>query len=539
MMEKMYIKYMKKVLFTQKKYMICQGLFIFLVSLVTTILPVIHQRIINEIFVKNDFTKFNMFIMAMAILYLLQCGLSILKDFFQAKTDANIKFQLRMELNSAVSKKKYSEYLIHGHEQVITKYSSDTNVISAHFSQELFNLLEQIAILTLAIYMVYKISVILLISMLFFLIIYYVVNKKIGKILQKEIKKMYILKEESLGCFSENYSNNKLVKIYNLYSWIEKRFQKIYQREYTQNIKTDLIYSSSINVTKFIVNSLVICSWIVCGYYISAGEGTIGDIVALTEYIGLLVSPFFYFGQFNNSLQGVLSSIERFENELAIPSENIDKGKALTAITEITLKNVEYQYKTGTFQLKIPDLNMKKGEIIGLKGESGCGKTTLVNLLMHLYSIDKGTIYFNKQDYKEFQLKDVRRCIGYVPQDSIFFEETIRENLFGDYVQGDIDRLAEELDIYHEIQGMEHGYEYILKKNASNLSGGQKKRIDILRVLLANTDVIIFDEATAMLDKKRRDIFFELIMKLKKDKIIIIITHNNYEWEFFDKIYEI
>lgn len=86
---------------------------------------------------------------------------------------------------------------------------------------------------------------------------------------------------------------------------------------------------------------------------------------------------------------------------------------------------------------------------------------------------------------------------------------------------------------------MENSYGYVLKKNGSNISGGQQKRIDILRVLLAEKDVLIFDEATANLDRKRRDDFFNVIMELKKEKIIIMITHNDLELNFFDKIYNV
>lgn len=534
-----YLKYIKKVLGGQKKYALCLVGFICLGGLVVTIIPKVHQDIINNVFVKKNFTKFGFLMVVMAVLYFGQCVFSILKDYYKAKTDANIKLLLRKELNDTIAKKQYAEYLTQGNEQVIIRYTNDANVISNHFSEDIFNLMEQIVILILAVYMICKISVVLLMGMVVFLGLYYIVNKKMGELLQKAIKRLLIYREESLGCFTENYTNNMLVKLNNLYSWISERFLKVYQREYVQSIKTELIYSSNINLAKLIVNSLIICSWAVSGYYIKTGKGDIGDIVALTEYIGLLVSPFFYFGQFNNSLQGVITSIERFEAEFTVPCEKTDTGENLTEISEISLRDIVFQYGNGAFQIKIDSLDMKKGEIIGLRGESGCGKTTLVNLLMHLYSADQGTIYINNRDYQTFKLSDIRSCIGYVQQDSVFFEGTIRENLFGDFEQQEIDRLASELDLYRDIKRMDNGYEYILKKNAGNISGGQQKRIDVLRVLLADKDVLIFDEATAMLDKKRRDVFFEVIQKIKKDKIIIMITHNNSEWDYCDKIFEI
>ena len=538
-MKKLYKKYFSLLLLSQKKNVMGQISFIFLGSLVTTAIPVIHQIIINNIFDSKQFSLFFAFIIIMFILYLLQCCFSLLHDFFQAKVEANIKYQLRDQLNIIISKKKYEEYLKVGNEKVVSRYNNDTNVIANHLSSDVFDLLEQVLILLLAVYMICRISIALLLCMILILLLYYVVNKKIGHILQSAIKKLFTFREESLGCFTENYNNNFLVKIYNLYSWIEKRFQTVYKNEYKQKIKTDMIYSANINITKFIVNSLIVCSWIFGGYYLKNGQGNIGDVVALTEYVGLVVSPFFYFSQFNNKLQEAKTSIKRMDEEFISPSEELDEGKSLSEISDIKIDDLKFNYKPEGFALHIKFLNMKKGEIIGLKGESGSGKTTIVNLLMQLYLVDHGNIYINGIDWREFRIRDIRNKIGYVSQKSYFFEDTIRENLFGDYPLEEIELLASKLDIQEDIKRMENSYGYVLKKNGSNISGGQQKRIDILRVLLAEKDVLIFDEATANLDRKRRDDFFNVIMELKKEKIIIMITHNDLELNFFDKIYNV
>lgn len=539
-MRNIYFKYMKNAFSKQKIIMIFQILIIILSAGIVTILPIIHQSIINNIFIENDFKNFNVLVLFMASLYIFQCGFDILKDFIKAKMEVNIKFKLRKKLNAFIARKNYSEYLKQGSEQVITKYNTDANVISGHFSESIFELFEQIVILIFAICMIIKVNVPMLVYMSIFLGLYFVLNKIISKVLQKAIKTLLVYQEESLGCFSENYSNNFLVKIYNLYNWIDKRFSYVYRREYMQNIKTDVMYSLNVNITRFSVNILIIFSWIVGGYYIKTGKGSVGDVVALTEYVSILVSPFFYLGQFNNNLQETNSSIERFESEFAVPCENINVGKRISEIKDVYIENIVFKYdENDEFILKLDGVRMKKGELIGIKGKSGCGKTTLINLLMGLYNVKSGTIYINNIDYKNYNLECVREHIGYIPQNSLFFEETIRKNLFGNYKQKDIDNLAKKIDIYHDIHRMQNGFEYVLKKNASNISGGQQKRIDVLRVLLANKDIIIFDEVTAMLDKKRRNDLFKIVMELKKQKIIIMITHNSSEWGYFDKILEL
>lgn len=538
-MKKKYFNYMKKSLLIKKKNLILLILIIFSVSMIATLIPYTQQIITNQIFLKRDFQYFASMIIGMMILYCLQCIFSLLKEYVQTKTNETIKASLRSELNSVAAKKRYSDFLVTGSEELITRYTNDAGVISNHFSEELFNLGEQIVTLMLASYMVFRISPIVLLYILVVLTVYFLINKKIGTILNREIKKLFVFQEESLGCFSENYSNNFLVKIYNLYSWVEERFQKIYRKEYKQKIKTNMIYSSNINVTRLVINFLIVFIWLFSGYGIKNGTGDIGKLVALTGYVGLLVAPFFYFGQFNNSIHETYSSIERMDRELLAVQEESEKGEGFSDLCEIQIRDLYFTYHAEKFELRVPEFHVKKGEIIGIKGSSGCGKSTFVNLMLQLYPISGEHMYYNKIDCKKLQLRNIRDRIGYVTQDSRFFDGTIRENLFGAYSQEFIDKYAGKIDIKEDILNMQEEYNTVLKKNGSNLSGGQKKRIDILRVLLAEKDVLIFDEATSMLDQKRRNIFLDLLEELRKDKIIIVITHNNEEWESLDRIYKI
>ena len=155
-MRKLYKKYFSLLLLSQKKNVMGQISFIFLGSLVTTAIPVIHQIIINNIFDSKQFSLFFAFIIIMFILYLLQCCFSLLHDFFQAKVEANIKYQLRDQLNIIISKKKYEEYLKVGNEKVVSRYNNDTNVIANHLSSDVFDLLEQVLILLLAVYALFS-----------------------------------------------------------------------------------------------------------------------------------------------------------------------------------------------------------------------------------------------------------------------------------------------------------------------------------------------------------------------------------------------
>ena len=135
----------------------------------------------------------------------------------------------------------------------------------------------------------------------------------------------------------------------------------------------------------------------------------------------------------------------------------------------------------------------------------------------------------------------LRKRIGYVPQDSLFFEDTIINNVLLDIQieQGIVEEKSKKIDLSDEIENMAGGWNTVLNFGTTNISGGQKKRIDLLRVFLRKFDVLIFDESTASLDVDRRKLLFEYIDTIKKEKIIIFITHNMEECEHFDTIFTI
>ena len=182
-------------------------------------------------------------------------------------------------------------------------------------------------------------------------------------------------------------------------------------------------------------------------------------------------------------------------------------------------------------------MKINKGQIVGIYGSSGCGKSTLIKLLLGLYAPTSGEIYFNDYRLSELNLYSVRDKISAVMQDSLFYMGTIAENILFDEedVTQNCVRICKSLDIYNEIVRMQDQWDTELTSNASNLSGGQKKRLDLVRALTKAPDILILDESTSPLDEERRRRLYDTLQSIKKEMIIIVITHNN-DYEIFDKI---
>ena len=182
------------------------------------------------------------------------------------------------------------------------------------------------------------------------------------------------------------------------------------------------------------------------------------------------------------------------------------------------MKNLEFSYNKGKPIISKLCMKINKGQIVGIYGSSGCGKSTLIKLLLGLYAPTSGEIYFNDYRLSELNLYSVRDKISAVMQDSLFYMGTIAENILFDEedVTQNCVRICKSLDIYNEIVRMQDQWDTELTSNASNLSGGQKKRLDLVRALTKAPDILILDESTSPLDEERRRRLYDTLQSIKK-----------------------
>ena len=221
-----------------------------------------------------------------------------------------------------------------------------------------------------------------------------------------------------------------------------------------------------------------------------------------------------------------------------VPDQNVQ-----TVIEKIEFKNVSFKYSRGAEILKNVNLEIKKGETIGVVGKSGAGKTTFVDLLMGLLTTASGEICIN-----DVNIDSVRRTwmmsIGYVPQDIYLANSTVLENVaFGTEAEEiDRDRVKEALVLaqaYDFVEKMDKGMDTLIGERGVRLSGGQRQRLGIARALYRNPEVMIFDEATSSLDNNTEDAFIEAVSSLKGSHTIIMIAHRVETLAICDRIYEV
>lgn len=273
------------------------------------------------------------------------------------------------------------------------------------------------------------------------------------------------------------------------------------------------------------------------GYLAITGEITLGRFVAFNQYIGMLVWPMLAAGESITSLSQGLASTKRIQEIFDEKPEIFDDETAKPAGAihgEITFDHLTFLHQ-GHSEPTLKDicLEVPAGTTLAIVGRTGNGKTTLVNLLLHLYNTQRGMIRIDGRDINSIPLKELRENIAYVPQDNFLFSDTLRHNIaFGveDEERGEADpeaveRAARAACVHDNIIAFPDGYDTIVGERGVTLSGGQKQRSSIARALLKDAAILILDDALSAVDTDTEKQILENLRKNREGKTTILIAH--------------
>ncbi|KKQ21751.1 MAG: ATP-binding cassette, sub-family B [Candidatus Wolfebacteria bacterium GW2011_GWC1_37_10] len=279
-----------------------------------------------------------------------------------------------------------------------------------------------------------------------------------------------------------------------------------------------------VTATQFIIYGLAI-------YFIHQGAMTLGELVMFSGYATMLFGPFIMLGHNWQVVQNGLISIERAEKILKTPPEIYvpENAVVLSDIKgEVEFKNVYFSYKRGKQVLENINFKVKPGEIIALVGESGVGKSTLIDLISGYYFATNGNVYIDNHNVKNFDLNFLRSKIAVVPQEVVLFNDTIEKNIkygnFGASIKA-VKKAAEMSHCLEFIEKFSKKWNQIVGERGVKLSVGQKQRVAIGRAILRKPRILILDEPTSALDAKSENIIAESLEELMKDRTTFIIAH--------------
>ncbi len=338
----------------------------------------------------------------------------------------------------------------------------------------------------------------------------------------------------------ENLSGIKVVKAYVREDSETEGFIKISESYMRKNLALAKVQSFSYPIMFLLTGFSIIIVLYAGGNKIINDELTIGQLTAFIIYLGLLTWPIISLGWIINLTQRAEASMKRLA-EVFDSKPKIDNPKACQIDLsqnesihnilkgEIEFKNLNFRYHSNfPYVLKNINIKLKAGETIGILGHTGSGKTTFVNLISRLFDVEEGEILIDGRNVKSYMLNELRTSIGYVPQETFLFSESIENNIA--YAESSFDKdkviaAAKISQIYKDVDKFPKRFDTMLGERGINLSGGQKQRTSIARAILANPKIMILDDAFSAVDTYTEEEILKGLKDIMKGRTTILISH--------------
>ena len=346
--------------------------------------------------------------------------------------------------------------------------------------------------------------------------------------------------EELSKNIEQNTEGFLLVKSYNRQKEQIDKFKEINEKTYNADYKIGVIKNKISNVINILLGYCYVAGFGIGIIYMFQGKVTVGGIVAFLGYIGQIT------GDFVNGIQKLLERLPYFKQSMNrfnyfLNLEQVtDDGKKLESIEKIEIKNLSYWYNNAQ-KPSLNNINMtiNKGEKIGIIGEVGSGKTTLMNILCGFYEIPEGMIYINNEDINTYQRNSIFEKYNYAIQANIMLDNTIKANIdiTEDLENEKFETIIKKAELKEDIEKMEDKENTFVGEKGIKLSGGQKQRISIARNLGKIRDVNIFDDTLSALDSKTEKKIMDTLIKQVENNTLIVISNKISNIKYLDKIY--
>ncbi|HOP33093.1 MAG TPA: ABC transporter ATP-binding protein [Candidatus Hydrothermia bacterium] len=266
------------------------------------------------------------------------------------------------------------------------------------------------------------------------------------------------------------------------------------------------------------------------GRRVILNEISLGDFVAFSSYLGMMIWPMIAIGFLVNIVQRGSASMHRIESALKIEPEikNLPTTRKVEIQGNIEVKNLTFSYVQDRPVLININFTLKKGRKLGIIGKTGSGKSTICYLIPRIFDPPEGTIFIEETDVKYFDLTDLRNAISFVPQESLLFSTTIKENVsYGKSPASDeeIIKALKLAEVYEEVMAMPEGINTLVGERGLTLSGGQKQRVAIARAIIKNAPIFILDDALSAVDTETEIRILNNLKEFLKNKTTIIVSH--------------
>ena len=478
-----------------------------------------------------DFTKVGQILINVLILYAISSVCSFVQGWIMSGITQKVAFRMRKEISQKIGRMpmKYFESRTVG--EVLSRITNDIDTLSQGMNQSVTQLITSVTTILGVLYMMLTISPLMTLIALIILPVSAGLVMLIVKKSQKYFKSQQKHLGEINGQVEEIYSGHSVVKVFNREKAALEEFKSTNKKLYNSAWKSQFLSGLMMPVMTFVGN-LGYVSVAISGCILAAnGTITVGDIQAFISYVRNFTNPITQLAQVSNMMQSMAAASERVFEFLAEEEEDPNREHPVSASSvdgNVQFNHVHFGYNPDVPVINDWSCNVKAGQTVAIVGPTGAGKTTMVKLLMRFYDVNGGEILVDEHNIKDYNRGDLRRNFGMVLQDTWLFKGTIMENLrYGrlDATDEEVIAAAKAAHADQFIRTLPGGYKMELNEEASNISQGQKQLLTIARAFVANSPVLILDEATSSVDTRTEQLIQDAMKRLMNGRTSFVIAH--------------
>lgn len=540
-MKNKYTKLFFKELIKYKKYHLSGFFLMILNTILALLLPSIIMKIIDKAIVYKDGKLLIKLVIVYLIIVSLQGIVKIVDDYIYTILGQKISLSFKRRIMESIYINVKQTNYNSDTGEILTLIQDDSEVVEQIGTRFLFSIVMDITVAAaMFLYLAWIQFDLLLITIIFqvlILICQVRFNRQINSLSDK-LRGNY---SSNISLIQEYVVNIKEIIRIKAFEYFNKRYSKIEEvlRKNNINIQLVISFNSAILSTLGAIITIVVLG--IGGYKVITGVISVGTLLAFNIYCQKLISPFTRLSQYSSQYSKALISLKRiydFLDNTHISNNSREINEEDLINTNITFENVKFSYKNKVI-LDGLSIEFEKNKINTIVGKNGVGKSTILRLILGELDGYSGTIKFNNIEQRKLNKDNLRALISIVSQDVILFNDTIYNNitlLNEEITREKVTQVLRKVGLFDEVMNMENGIDTNIGENGSKLSGGQKQKISIARAIINKKPIIIFDEATSLMDNKSEQKFVKLIRELSKDKTIIMIAHRRETVEISDKI---
>lgn len=468
-------------------------------------------------------------VIVLLAVYLANVLFTLAQSLLAARLSQNIVKQMRHDLFKKIDYLSIKYLDTHSNGDIMSRMTNDVENVSNTISQSLGSLVSGVLTIigTVAIMFAYcwQLTLITMVTV----VLTVIVTKKMSTVMRKVYRKRSAILGQLNGHSEEMITGYKSIVAYNKQEDVIEEFRKTSDELRKVSIKAEILGGSMGPIMNCISNISFVIVAAFGGYFAYTGLITIGTVSAFIIYAKQFSRPINEIAQLYGTIQTAVAGAERVFALLDQPDEDNNGEKEMDNITgKISFRNVDFSYVPGKQVLFDFDLEVEPGQKIALVGSTGSGKTTVVNLLMRFYPVDKGEILVDGVNIQDIKRDSLRENIAIVLQDTVLFSNTIENNIKYanlDASDDEMIRAAEMSNIRKYIERQPKKYKTFLKQAGAGLSHGQRQLMSIARAVLADPKILILDEATSSVDTRTEKKIQDAMVNLMKNRTSLIIAH--------------